>query len=311
MVAPHELRKKEFSRTMRGYSTSEVDEYISYLIKNYVDLYRQNTELEKKLNAVLKENSELSRDSYAVREALLDAQKAADKIIGDATEEAQIIVSSSKRNCDNILNEFRVLFAHEKEKLTAVQNAIVDFRTKLFAEYQEHIDRIDGLTELTDWSELDEDDEVFMHRVVEDIKTDIAFAMSERRSKSVDIPVSDDAPDPELFDAANKAEQAEETPAEQPVTELSDLPIEPDAPIDDPSATRTFDLAGDEIAMEFIPTDDAQDDASDPIPEPVEPEAAPAEAEPEEVPAQKNYDEVLEEFADDLAKELEQGAEEK
>ena len=46
MIAPHELKNKEFSKSLRGYSTVEVDEHIAFLLEKYTELYRLNDELE-------------------------------------------------------------------------------------------------------------------------------------------------------------------------------------------------------------------------------------------------------------------------
>ena len=34
MLAPHELKNAEFTKSLRGYSTVEVDEHIDFLIEN-------------------------------------------------------------------------------------------------------------------------------------------------------------------------------------------------------------------------------------------------------------------------------------
>lgn len=48
MLAPHELKNREFTKSLRGYSTVEVDEHIDFIIEKYSELYRENDELEKK-----------------------------------------------------------------------------------------------------------------------------------------------------------------------------------------------------------------------------------------------------------------------
>ena len=43
MLAPHELKSKAFSKTLKGYSPAEVDDYIEFLIDKYTELYRENS----------------------------------------------------------------------------------------------------------------------------------------------------------------------------------------------------------------------------------------------------------------------------
>lgn len=276
MISPEELKKKAFSRSVRGYNASEVDEYLSYIIKNYEELYRRNADLERRLNHALARNEELSRDTQTVKTALIDAKRAAEKIVGDAQDEANMIVSAAKSTCDNTLNEFRALVEHERVKLTVMQNAVSEFKAKLFYEYQAHIDRIQEITGISDTLPPEVyDDEALDKLVMTDIKSKIAHEITERNAAETPAVQSDDAPDPEVFDAANKAEKettsafdkidfesdgpAPDHEAEsedelevdeelasdfEPITEdAAAVDLEPDAPEVDPSATRTFDIA--------------------------------------------------------------------
>ena len=47
MIAPHELKNKEFSKSLRGYSTVEVDEHIAFLIEKYTELSVSTTSWKK------------------------------------------------------------------------------------------------------------------------------------------------------------------------------------------------------------------------------------------------------------------------
>lgn len=49
MVMPNQLKKKEFSKTIKGYSVPEVDEYISYILSSYQDMFNEYAELEKNI----------------------------------------------------------------------------------------------------------------------------------------------------------------------------------------------------------------------------------------------------------------------
>ena len=49
MLAPHELKNKQFQKTFKGYNPQEVDEYLAFVLEKYTELYRENNELERKL----------------------------------------------------------------------------------------------------------------------------------------------------------------------------------------------------------------------------------------------------------------------
>ncbi|MBQ7161855.1 MAG: DivIVA domain-containing protein [Clostridia bacterium] len=292
MVSPHELRKKDFARTVRGYSTREVDDYVSYLIKNYIELYKANAELDKRVRALTAQNDELSKDTRAVRAALLDAQRAAEKIVGDAKEEARVIVSSAKRSCDSILNEFHVLVEKERAKLVITHNAVSEFKSRLFADYQAHIERIEEIDDEVEIPEIDEEE--LTERIITDMKANVASWAKTRDGGYDEQPVSPAAPDPVSFDAANKAEaedmaeaDEEEEKAAEEQPEIDDIPLDTeliaDPPVEDSTATRTFDPVKDELP------------SAESAPEP--------EPEPEPAPEPEEYDDELAKLAAELAGE--------
>ena len=49
-ITPKALSEREFTKTIRGYSVSEVDEYIGRIVENYSILYRENIELARRLS---------------------------------------------------------------------------------------------------------------------------------------------------------------------------------------------------------------------------------------------------------------------
>lgn len=308
MLAPNELKKKQFTKAMLGYNPAEVDEHIAYIVKNYVELYKYSIELQKNLDAVNARNYELSRDSAEIRTALLDAQRAASKIVGEAKQEAEVIIHSSKRSCDNILNAFRAHIAEEREKLMALQNEMSAFKERIYNELQAELEAVEEMTEQADWSDLDIDDEVYTRRIITDIKSDVASFVNERaHAEEVS---GENGPDPEIFDAAIEEEKS--TAAGAPVSfEV------PDEPSDAPDATKIFSAAPmDEVIPEIIPTPVATIEV--PRIEEIEEIDMTVEA-AEENPvdkaadntsdlenistAEEEYDLVLEKFAEELAAE--------
>ena len=75
MLAPHELKNKTFSKTMRGYNPAEVDDYIEFLIDTYTNQYRENSELERKLKIEVTNLDEIKEEEEAIRSTLLKSQK--------------------------------------------------------------------------------------------------------------------------------------------------------------------------------------------------------------------------------------------
>ena len=146
MLAPHELKNKSFTKTVRGYSPQEVDEYIDFLVENYTALYRENSELERKLKIVVTNLDELKDEEESIRSTLLKSQKLSEKIIRDANEKADVITSSIKDRCDAIIAEFREQLGEEKKEMWQLRTKVLDFKKNVYDLYRAHIEELQSVS---------------------------------------------------------------------------------------------------------------------------------------------------------------------
>lgn len=176
MLPPYELRNKEFTRIMRGYNPAEVDEHISFMIEKYTELYRQNDELEKKLKEAYAKLDEVKTDEESIRSAMVNAQRASSKIMTEANDRADIILSTARKSCDRILADFKEKIQEERAVLIALNSAVSSFKNQLFDAYNKHISFIENI-KLLDQNDLAEyvlTDESYTNKVISSIKEDIA-----------------------------------------------------------------------------------------------------------------------------------------
>lgn len=173
MLAPHELKNKPFSKSVRGYNPAEVDEYIELLIEKYTELYRENNELERKLKSVGSKLDQMRDEEESIRSTLLNAQKMAEKIVTDANTRADAITASIKERCDGIIAKFRAELNDEKDEMWEIRTRILDFKKELFDAYREHIKSLQELSvnEIEDIVLPDED------KIVADIISEVKDAV--------------------------------------------------------------------------------------------------------------------------------------
>ncbi|MGM9624650.1 MAG: DivIVA domain-containing protein [Eubacteriales bacterium] len=146
MIPPHELKNKEFTRVMRGYSIPEVDEYISFVMEKYTDLYRENDALERKLQSAMDALDTMRAEEESIRTALINAQKAGKQIVADASDRADKIMRSTKSDCMRVLTEFRDKAAAERKTLLDLKNEVTTLKEELFEKYKKHIEYLEELT---------------------------------------------------------------------------------------------------------------------------------------------------------------------
>lgn len=145
MVSPKELKKTGFSKTIKGYSVNEVDEYVTYLLSKYNEAYNEHAELERKYSAALIQLNEVKSEEVVVTETILNAQKMAEAIIQDAKQKANDIKGSVSESCNKILDVYRTKVAAERDKLVECEKAVAEFKDSLYDAYRKHISFIDNI----------------------------------------------------------------------------------------------------------------------------------------------------------------------
>lgn len=214
MLAPHELKNREFTKSLRGYSTVEVDEHIDFIIEKYSELYRENDELEKKLRLTEAQLDAMKGEEESIRSALVNAQKASTRIINEANERADVIMRSAKNSCDRLIAEFKANIKKETERLNEARKEVAAFKAALFEEYQAHIELIEKIA--PDIAPVPSDDrtaEELSAAVIERIKNDLTGKESVISGSGVPY-AADESAEAADYDTSDVSVT---TPAEAPI----------------------------------------------------------------------------------------------
>lgn len=216
MLPPYEIKAKEFTHVLRGYAVEEVDEYCTFALDKYTELYRENDALEQKIASLESELAHFREDEESIRSALVDAKRASTRIVEEATERSKVILHSAKLNCDRILSEFRSAVSEERDELLLLRAMVKKFKDDLFSAYKTHIEYIERIApELDSLDESEFSDEAVLRLAVESIKGSIR---EDESTADGDIPLpTDDA----ASDAAEEATQIDSDTAESEATETA------------------------------------------------------------------------------------------
>lgn len=104
MITPSELRQYEFKPAGRNaYKSDDVDLLFGQILVDYEKMYRENSELIKRVSLLADKLEQYKKDEVDIKQAVLSAQKAADIIVRDAEEsiadakaEAEAILAAAK-----------------------------------------------------------------------------------------------------------------------------------------------------------------------------------------------------------------------
>lgn len=106
MLTPAQVRNHQFSASGRGtYRASEVDDFFASVCESYEQMFRENGELLKKIGLLADKVEEYKNDEDNIREALLTAQRMANKIISDAKADAEKRLTDASQKAEQITTE--------------------------------------------------------------------------------------------------------------------------------------------------------------------------------------------------------------
>lgn len=145
MIAPHELKNKTFSKSVRGYNPAEVDQYFDFLIEKYTEAFKAATEFEQRYNQIQAKYAEISGEEDLIRQTLLDAQKLRESIVNKAKMSAAEKEAELSSRCDQIIAEAKEKVQAEKENIVILRKTAAEFQHKLYNEYLKHLETIQSL----------------------------------------------------------------------------------------------------------------------------------------------------------------------
>ncbi len=100
MMTPAQLKNYEFKTAGRNaYKADDVDVFLAEVVANYEKMFRENSELIKRINLLATKLESYQNDEADIKQAVLSAQRAADLIV----KEAEISVADSKSEAEAIL----------------------------------------------------------------------------------------------------------------------------------------------------------------------------------------------------------------
>ncbi len=236
MLTPDRIKEKSFQTTGRGsYRADDVDNFLREVSASYEQMFKENTDLIKKISVFAKKIEEYRADEDSLKMALLNAQKLADKIVAEAKETAANEIASVKGETDrlraeaasdaaalelNAKNESEAMLASaKKESAELLANAkaeaeklIVD-ATKEAKEILGNINRKVTHESLV-YEMMQKESTIFKQRLVSMYKEHISLI--NKLPEIVD----------EKLDAQAEKEEVVEAPVEEPAVEEAPVVIE-------------------------------------------------------------------------------------
>ena len=127
MFTPQQIEQISFSKVkFNGYSMEDVDEILEPLTEDYITLYKENALLKSKMRVLVGKLEEYRKNEASMKDAIVNAQKACDKMIKEAEakcakmlSDANAAAAENAKNADSLIAAENARVEDAKKAATA------------------------------------------------------------------------------------------------------------------------------------------------------------------------------------------------
>ncbi len=129
-LTPLDIRHKEFKRGMRGYADVEVDEFLDEVADEYERLFKENIDLQDRVEALEEKVAGYKRIEETLQKTLINAQASAEEQKQNANKQAQLILQDAELKSRQLVNEAYSERQAIEQSMAKLKSAEEDFRFK-------------------------------------------------------------------------------------------------------------------------------------------------------------------------------------
>lgn len=125
-----DIDNKEFKKTIRGYSTEEVDEFLEVVAEDYEKLYKEHSIYKEKISVYEEKIDHYKKIEETIQNTLLLAQNASEEVKKSAQKESDLILKNANDSAKRILDKANNDVLKINDEYERVKAEFNKFRTK-------------------------------------------------------------------------------------------------------------------------------------------------------------------------------------
>lgn len=125
-----DITNKEFKKSFRGYDMDEVEEFLEKIAEDYETLYKENSCLKEKINALQENIDHYAKMEDTIQSTLLLAQNASDQAKRTAQKEAELVVLNANETAQRILDKAHSEVMKINDDFERTKQEFIMFKTK-------------------------------------------------------------------------------------------------------------------------------------------------------------------------------------
>ena len=224
-LTPLDIRHKEFKRGMRGYADVEVDEFLDEVADEYERLFKENIDLQDRVEALEEKVAGYKRIEDTLQKTLVNAQASAEEQKQNANKQAQLVLQDAELKARQLVNEAYSERQAIEQSMAKLRSAEEDFRFKFRQLLDGYLRQLQDTPDVADASQATD-----FSRHAEAIKEAIARESAPERPAAAapraEAPQPAGEPEAPVTPVVVPAEAAPSRPAPDPFRRQS-VPDEP------------------------------------------------------------------------------------
>lgn len=143
-LTPLDIHNKEFHRSLRGYSESEVDEFLDEVVREFEALLKENSSLKEEVASLTAKLQHYRQLEETLHNTLIVAQETAEEVKASARKEAELIVREAQLEAERIIKAGEERIREVQETLEQLQKQVNVFRTRIRSMLQSQLELLEA-----------------------------------------------------------------------------------------------------------------------------------------------------------------------
>lgn len=142
-LTPLDIHNKEFRRSLRGYSETEVDEFLDQVVREFERLLKDNATLKDQVELMSSRVEQYRQMEDTLHKTLIVAQESADELKSSARKEAEAIVKQAQLEAEKTRHEVDRELEEARSRLKNLSSEFMKLKSQFKGALQAQIELLD------------------------------------------------------------------------------------------------------------------------------------------------------------------------
>lgn len=144
-ITAMDITNKEFKKSIRGYNTEEVDEFLDSIAEDYGALYKENSSLKEKISNIEEKINHYNKMESTIQNTLLLAQNASEQARESAKKESELILKNANETAKRIIDKAHGDVLQITDEFERTKQEFCKFRTKYRSFMESQLEMFDDM----------------------------------------------------------------------------------------------------------------------------------------------------------------------